>query len=257
MSVGKVPEKMNLLVDYRKIEQIEEDQMRLLFETDRSCPIHLLYLESGQVPARFQIKRMVINFYHYILNQKEDSLLYRMLEAQVKLPVKGDFYETVKDIIEEFDISESTDIRSMNKNAFKRLVKEKCTKAALDYLLEKQSRGSKGEGIKYECLQMADYLMPQSNMSIKDQRELFSIRCRTNKLGANRGIIELCETNCGQILNNSHIFKCEKLNENRPTKFDFDKVFNGYIIEKKQHLKVWRENHERREKILRTQYNHC
>ena len=43
--------------DYRKIEQIEEDQMRLLFETDRSCPIHLMYLESGQVPARFQIKK--------------------------------------------------------------------------------------------------------------------------------------------------------------------------------------------------------
>ena len=151
--------------DYRKIEQIEEDQMRLLFETDRSCPIHLMYLESGQVPARFQIKRMGLNFYHYILNQKENSLLYQMLEAQTKSPVKNNFYETVKNTMKEFDINESTDFRSMNKNAFKRLVKEKCTKTALEYLLEKQSRGSKGDGIKYEVLQMADYLMPQSYMS--------------------------------------------------------------------------------------------
>ena len=75
--------------------------------------------------------------------------------------------------MKEFDINESTAFRSMDKNAFKRLVKEKCTKTALEYLLEKQSRGSKGDGIKYEVLQMADYLMPQSNMSLKDQRELF------------------------------------------------------------------------------------
>ena len=44
-------------------------------------------------------------------------------------------------------MNESTGFKSMNKNAFKRLVKEKCTKAALEYLLEKQSQGSKGEGI--------------------------------------------------------------------------------------------------------------
>ena len=55
--------------DYRNIEKIEEDQMRKLFDTDRSCPIHLLYLESGQTPARFQIKRMILNFYQYILQQ--------------------------------------------------------------------------------------------------------------------------------------------------------------------------------------------
>ena len=34
--------------DFRKLEQIEEDQMRLLFETDRSCPIHIMYLETGK-----------------------------------------------------------------------------------------------------------------------------------------------------------------------------------------------------------------
>ena len=43
---------------YRKIEQIKEDQMRLLFKTDRSFSIHLMYLGSGQVSARFQINRM-------------------------------------------------------------------------------------------------------------------------------------------------------------------------------------------------------
>ena len=64
---------------------------------------------------------------------------------------------------------------------------------------------------------MADYLHPQANMSLEDQREIFSVRCRTNNLGANRGIIEYCETKCGEILNNSHIFQCKILNTQEKT----------------------------------------
>jgi hypothetical protein len=48
--------------DFRKIEQIEEDLMRKLLSTDRSCPLHLMYLEVGQVPSRFIIKRMILCF---------------------------------------------------------------------------------------------------------------------------------------------------------------------------------------------------
>ena len=119
---------------------------------------------------------MGLNFYHYILNEKEDSLLFQMLDAQRKSPIKNDFHETVKSTMKEFDMNELTYFKNMSNNVFKKLVKEKCQKAALTYLLEKQLRGSKGDGIKYKSLQMADYLIPQANMSIKDQRELFSIR---------------------------------------------------------------------------------
>ena len=99
---------------------------------------------------------------------------------------------------------------------------------------------------------MADYLLPQANISLEDQREIFSIRCRTNPLGANRGIEEYCETQCGQILNNSHIFQCNILNNNR-TDGDIKNILNGYISEKKVMLIVWRENMNRRDLILRIQ----
>ena len=121
--------------------------------------------------------------------------------------------------------------------------------AAYKFLKQKQENGSKGVEIKYTGLQMAEYLLPQTNMSIEDQRELFAIRCRTNDLGANRGIIENCE--CGKVLNNSHIFKCKNLNEDIQ-KYDIRFILNGYIEEKKEHLKIWRSNMKRRD-ILRTQ----
>ena len=77
--------------------------------------------------------------------------------------------------------------------------------------------------------------------SLEDQNELFSIRCRTNIMVANRGIAELCLTQCGEILDNCHIFKCKIPNENEH-QYDMDKILVGFIEEKKQHLKKWKEN---------------
>ena len=128
---------------FRKLEQIEEEQMRLLFKTDKSCSLHLMYLESGQVPARFQIKRMQLNMLKYILNQKEKSLLYTMLLAQIAEPVKNDFYSTILSTSKEVNIKENfEEIKTMDKSRFKNLVKEKCDQAAFNYLTEKQRKGS-------------------------------------------------------------------------------------------------------------------
>ena len=101
---------------------------------------------------------------------------------------------------------------------------------------------------------MAEYLLPQSNISLEDQREMFSIRCRMNNLGANRGIEEYCETQCGQILNNSHIFECTIQNQNNES-FDIKKILNGYLSEKKEMVNIWKHNMQRREFFLRIQSN--
>ena len=130
-----------------------------------------------------------------------------MLMAQISNPVKNDFYSTICAILGEVKIEESLeDIKQMTQNQFRKLVKQKCIQAAFQSLVEKQKRGNKGRDIKYSCLEMADYLLPQARISIKDQREIFSLRCRTNPLGANIGKIEYYKTKCGEILNNSHIF---------------------------------------------------
>ena len=40
---------------YRALESIEESELTKVFHTKRSCPKHLLYLEAGIVPARYQV----------------------------------------------------------------------------------------------------------------------------------------------------------------------------------------------------------
>ena len=136
--------------DFRHIEQIEEDLMRKLFSTDMSCPIHFMYLEAGQTPARFQIKRMILIFYQYILQQKEESMMFQMLAAQITNPTKNDFNETVNNIFKEFEISYSiNEIKNMKKSILKNLIKKKCITASYEYLVRKQKGGSKGRLIEY------------------------------------------------------------------------------------------------------------
>ena len=86
------------------LERIEEDLIRSILKTERGCPIYLLYLESGHIPARFYIKRTKLVFFHYILTQNEDSLLYQFLMAQKKEPKPGDWYSEIQDIMKDFKI---------------------------------------------------------------------------------------------------------------------------------------------------------
>ena len=49
-------------------------------------------------------------------------------------------------------------------------------------LIEKQQNGKKGKLIFYETLQISDYLLPKSNISVQDKLELFSYRAQMNNL---------------------------------------------------------------------------
>ena len=77
--------------EIREIERIEEKQMKNIFKakTGIQVPLHIMYLDGGQIPARDQIQRYKLNFMQYILQQDEESLLYQMLDAQKNIPLKG------------------------------------------------------------------------------------------------------------------------------------------------------------------------
>ena len=61
--------------EMRQLEKIEEDHMRNILDvkTGVQVPLHLMYLDLGQVPARYQVKRFQVNFLQYILQQDESS----------------------------------------------------------------------------------------------------------------------------------------------------------------------------------------
>ena len=147
--------------DLRELKRIEENQMKNIFkaETGIQVPLHLMYLEGGQVPARYQIQRYKLNFLQYILQQEENSILYTMLEAQRNHRVRGDWFSECEETLKSFEIDISIeDIKSMTRKNFRKITKQKSEEIAFKQLILKKEKGSKGSTLKYgKGLQMSEY----------------------------------------------------------------------------------------------------
>ena len=74
---------------------------------------------------------------------------------------------------------------------------------------------------------MADYLLPYIILKLEEQRDIFKISSRTNKLPSNWGEHTFCETGCLELLNNEHIIKCYILNQNENV--DINYIYNRSI----------------------------
>ena len=128
----------------------------------------------------------------------------------------------------------------MSQAVFKNIVKKKSLLAAIKYLKIKQKKCEKGLGINYNSLEIQDYLNPCSNISLEDQRFIFSLRCEMNPIKKNftRNINmkqEYCTKSCQKELDNQHITWCDKMNEDKD--FRFEHLLNGTLQERVLTLK--------------------
>ena len=244
----------------RAIEKIDEDFMRKVFETQKSCPLYLLYLEGGQIPARFIIQKQKLNFLHHILQQRKNSLLYKFFKAQEKFPVKGDWVKDIKSIIKSLNLKFSFEtIKKMKKRKFKNIIKHAIDKKAMKYLKAKQKKCSKGKEIIYSNKpEIQDYLLPNDKTTIEMQRNLFKFRTRMNDLPSNfpSSSSDLkCEKPCNEKLTNEHLYECQILNENEPNRLNYRKIFNGTTDNKNEVLSVINDKYEKwknkKEKLIK------
>ena len=238
----------------REIEKIEEGHLKNIFSSNTGIqvPLHIMYLDGGQVPARFQIDRYRLNFLQYILQEEETSLLYTMLRAQGDTPVKGDWFSDSQTTLKEFNLNLSnSQIKGMSKNEFHKITKVTSEAQAFKYLTEKQKKGKKGRNIMYHNqLEMACYLNPNNQLNLEDQRLIFQIRCEINPLPANKGNPGPCPMNdCQEILNNAHIFQCETL-RGQNQGFEYGELINGNLNQIREGVKIWRTNMEKLEEKL-------
>ena len=51
------------------IESIEDNCLIKILDSGKNCPRSILYLDVGEIPACFQVKRLMLNYLHYILNK--------------------------------------------------------------------------------------------------------------------------------------------------------------------------------------------
>ena len=211
-----------------------------------------MYLELGCYPARFQIYKLKLNFLYYILNQKEDSLIFKFFEAQNKNSIKGDWVSGVKIIMTKLGLTLSFgEIKGMKKTQFKSDVENKVNAAAFEYLKRKIKK--KGKEINYGSkLCMQNYLQPNGVLNLQEQRTIFNFRVRANNLNYNtpsNKVAQLCL--CEEELTNNHLYSCDILNPNEKA-YDYSKLFDGTLYEQKIIINVLMINQDKVEQLKST-----
>ena len=100
-------------------------------------------------------------------------------------------------------------------------------KKATEYLISLQK--SKGKKINYETLKMVDYLLPNNNLTINEQTDMFAIRNRMSLIFSNYTKKDIwCLTGCGQIESMEHIYNCDRISDdNTCTQLEYDNIYNG------------------------------
>ena len=63
------------------------------------------------------------------------------------------------------------------------MIRKKCIELGFNYLMNK--RGSKGKEIEYDKIGMAQYLQPNNQLEVKEQRKIFEIRNRMTNIPNN------------------------------------------------------------------------
>ena len=65
----------------------------------------MIYLELGIIPIMDLIRRRRLNFLHYILNQENDSILFKVFEKQAQNRNKNDWVSTVCTDLAEIELN--------------------------------------------------------------------------------------------------------------------------------------------------------
>ena len=187
-------------------------------------------------------------FLKSILEENPDSQIHKFLRLQLENPTRGDWASSCQNDLKDLQINLSfEEIKQSTKKQFNIILKESILKKAFEYLMAK--RGSKGQEIHYSELKMAEYLQPgYENISLNDQRSIFSIRNRMIEIPANfpsKNMKQICQ--CGTEETMKHLYTCEYLSSDiEKDKPIFEKIFEENITEQMKVNKLFSQRLNRR-----------
>ena len=154
----------------KMLEECDKSLFIRLFNVPFTCSYEALFLETGCLPFKYILKGRRLLYYWTLLNKPEEELAKKVFNIQTQLSVKDDWVEQVKMDLNELEI-ELTEyqIKTLKKEAFKRILKCKLGEKAYEYLLNLKENHSKTEHLLNYKLQ--DYLLSE-NLSFKQKRLL-------------------------------------------------------------------------------------
>ena len=195
-------------------------------------------------------------FYHYIINQPDDSLIKQFYQTQCANPTKNDWCLTVKSNLETLKIMKSeSEIKNMSVYSFNKLVKTAVKKETFQYLIKLKNSHSKVLHIEYDELQMQEHFLP-NKMSTQLAKFTFLARTRMIPVGANFKAgnpfpkCPLCKV---EYDSQKHLLFCPKLTEENTVCqdiFNYDDLFGKNLQKKIVITSKLHENLQKRKKLM-------
>ena len=133
------------------------------------------------IPLEYIIQCRQIVFLKYNVSQEASELIKKILLAQVESPLKNNWWLDVKSDLASFNINMSLEeVKSMEKESFAKLVKEKCRETIFKDLMAMKSTHSKMENLKYDKFEMSQYLKVSDKWSASSA---YKFRTRMSEVG--------------------------------------------------------------------------
>ena len=171
--------------EIKDLEKIDAMYLQKLLESPISTPREAFYLELGIVPIECILKQRRLNYLHYLLTRKKQSLLYKFFMTQLVNPSPGDWTVQIKEDLEDVKIQMSlSEIEKMSKFTFSKLVKSKIRKYTLEKLMKKKEKHSKMKNIVYDELKIQSYFT-NAEISTEKAKIIFKYRTRMLKFAEN------------------------------------------------------------------------
>ena len=135
----------------------------------------MMFLDLGIIPLKVILIQRRLMYLHYILQQKEESLLSQCFQAQVKEQLKGDHIIQIQEDLKSVNIQLTFEqIKQMTKASFSRYLKDKIKTHAFQILMYEKSCQRKCFDIQYEKLELQEYILHDS-LSIQQKKLLFQL----------------------------------------------------------------------------------
>ena len=192
----------------------------------------------------------------HLLTNGINKLPAKVLQEQIKKPLKGDWFNTCKEDMNELDLTVEM-IESMTKSKLKKYLSQSISKAAFKYLQEKKSKQSKGSEIFYSALKTQSYFKAKSELSVQMMQKIFQLRSRNLPVKANfpqmhvdvKCVIPECTGEDSQ----KGLFLCEYLepiNQIIHENIQYEEIFTDCVEKQKRIVNIIDQKYQSRVKYL-------
>ena len=214
--------------EVQKLESLDLTFFRNLFEVPHTVPTVGLYLETGSLSIHTIIKVRRLLFLQYLVKLKPSEMLSKFFWAQWENPTKSDWTVDVLKNLEEMNIvNDLTEIKSMSKFSFKKIVMKKAREYEFERFLNIKANKSKMKNLSYTSLEIQDYLLLK-NMNTSQAKAIFKFRLRMAPFGENfrsGSNLVLCPL-CGLHRDGQkESFSCPKMKQMIDIKGKYEQVF--------------------------------